>query len=36
MLGVFPDYPAPIVCDGPDGCELVKARLGMRSLVYRP
>ena len=31
MPGVFPDYPAPIVRNGPDGRELVKARWGMPS-----
>ena len=29
--GVFPDYPAPIVCNGPDGRELMMARWGLPS-----
>jgi putative SOS response-associated peptidase YedK len=31
MPGVFPDYPAPIVRNASDGCELVMARWGMPS-----
>ncbi|MCX5495796.1 SOS response-associated peptidase family protein [Kaistia dalseonensis] len=31
MPGIFPDYPAPIVRNGPDGRELVMARWGMPS-----
>jgi putative SOS response-associated peptidase YedK len=31
MLGVFPDYKAPIVRTGPDGRELATARWGMPS-----
>ena len=34
MPGVFPDYPAPIVRNGADGRELVKARWGMPSPVF--
>lgn len=34
MPGVFPDYPAPIVRNGPDGRELMKARWGMPSPVF--
>ena len=34
MPGVFPDYSAPIVRNGPDGRELVKARWGMPSPVF--
>ncbi|MGI4796980.1 MAG: hypothetical protein ACRYG8_23600 [Janthinobacterium lividum] len=33
MPGVFPDYRAPIVRNGPDGRELMKARWGMPSPV---
>jgi putative SOS response-associated peptidase YedK len=31
MPGIFPDYPAPIVRNGPDGREIVMARWGMPS-----
>jgi hypothetical protein len=31
MPGVFPDYKAPIVRNGPEGRELVTARWGMPS-----
>jgi hypothetical protein len=31
LLGIFPDYPAPIVRNGDDGRELVMARWGMPS-----
>ena len=31
ILGVFPDYPAPIVRNGSDGRELVMARWGLPS-----
>lgn len=31
MPGVFPDYPAPIIRNGPDGRELVMARWGLPS-----
>ena len=34
MPGVFPDYPAPIVRNGPDGRELAKARWGMPSPLF--
>jgi putative SOS response-associated peptidase YedK len=31
MPGIFPDYPAPIVRNAPDGSEIVTARWGMPS-----
>ena len=31
MPGIFPDYPAPIVRNSPEDCELVPARWGMPS-----
>src|SRR5258708_12094953 len=31
MPGIFPDYPAPLVRNLPDGCEIVMARWGMPS-----
>src|SRR5262245_29601976 len=31
LPGIFPDYSAPIVCNGPDGRELAMARWGMPS-----
>lgn len=31
MPGIFPDYPAPIVRNAPDGREFVLARCGMPS-----
>lgn len=31
MSGIFPDYPAPIIINGPEGRELVDARWGMPS-----
>jgi putative SOS response-associated peptidase YedK len=31
MPGIFPDYPAPIVRNAPDGSEIVMARWGMPS-----
>jgi putative SOS response-associated peptidase YedK len=31
LPGIFPDYPAPIVYNGPEGRELVMARWGMPS-----
>ncbi len=34
MPGIFPDYAAPIVRDGPEGRELVMARWGMPSPVF--
>lgn len=34
LPGVFPDYPAPIVRNGPNGRELVMARWGMPSPVF--
>src|SRR5271156_1816079 len=34
LPGVFPDYAAPIVRNGPDGRELVTARWGMPSPVF--
>lgn len=34
MPGVFPDYPAPIVRNGPDGREFAIARWGMPSPVF--
>jgi putative SOS response-associated peptidase YedK len=30
MAGVFPDYPAPIVCNSPEGSEIVMARWAYR------
>ncbi len=32
--GIFPDYKAPIVRNGADGCELVMARWGMPSPAF--
>lgn len=34
LPGIFPDYPAPIVRNGPDGRELVMARWGMPSPAF--
>ena len=34
LPGIFPDYGAPIVRDGPDGRELLLARWGMPSPVF--
>jgi putative SOS response-associated peptidase YedK len=34
MPGIFPDYPAPIVRNSPDGRELILARWGMPSPIF--
>ena len=34
MPGIFPDYPAPIVRNAPEGCELTLARWGMPSPIF--
>lgn len=34
LPGIYPDYPAPIVRNGPDGRELVMARWGMPSPTF--
>ena len=34
LPGIFPDYPAPVVHNTPDGRELMMARWGMPSPVF--
>ena len=34
LYGIFPDYAAPIVCNQPEGRELMMARWGMPSPVF--